>query len=53
MRSNVAGAHAFKDVSTDFGGSDDTTINISTCCVRDDCEVSKHKDQTNGATWEM
>jgi hypothetical protein len=49
MRTYVAGAHAFKVVSTDFGGSDYTAINISTCCVRDDCEVSIREVKTNGS----
>jgi hypothetical protein len=50
----MAGAHAFQGGSTDLGGSDDTAIHISTRCLCDDCEVSIHKDRTNGAAvWEM
>jgi len=53
IRTYVAGAHAFKCVSTDFGGSDDTAISISTLCVCDDCEVGIHEFQTNvAAVWE-
>jgi hypothetical protein len=48
MRTYVASGHAFKFVSRDIGGIDDTAINISTCCVRDDCEVSIHEVETNG-----
>jgi len=50
----VAGAHAFKCVSTDLGGSDDTAISISTLCVCDDCEVRIHEVETNSAAgWEI
>ena len=53
MRTHVAGAHAFKGVSTDFGWSDDTAISISTLCVCDDCEVRIHEFETNdAAVWE-
>jgi hypothetical protein len=50
MRTYVASAHAFKFVSTDLGGTDDTVINVSTCCVRDDFEVSIHEVKTNNGT---
>jgi hypothetical protein len=53
MRTYVTGVHASIVESTDHGGSDDTTINFSTCRVVDDCEVSKHEVETNGAAvWE-
>lgn len=48
----MAGVHSFKGVSTDLSGSDETAINISTFCIRDDCEVSLHEFKTNG-TWVM
>ena len=54
MRTYITGAHAFTAGSTDLVGSDVTIISRSTRCVRDDCEVSKHEVQTDGAAvWEM
>jgi len=50
----VAGAHAFKCVSTNLGGSDNIAISISTLCVHDDHEVSIHEFETKVAVvWEM
>jgi hypothetical protein len=48
MRTYVAGAYTTRCGSTKYGASDDRAKNISTCCVRDDCEVSIIKDRTNG-----
>jgi hypothetical protein len=54
MRTYVAGAYTTSGGSTNNGASDERAINTSTRCVRDDCEVSVHKDRTNGgAAWEM
>jgi hypothetical protein len=54
LRTYAAGAYTTSGVSTDLGGSDDTAINKSTFCVRDDFEVGIHKVRTNGAAaWEM
>ena len=54
MRTYIAGAYTISGGSTNLGESDDTAINISTCCVHNDCEVSTLKDRTNAAAaWEM
>jgi len=54
IRTYITGVHSFIVGSTDLGRSEDTIISISTLCVRDDCQVSKRKGQTNGAAvWEM
>ena len=53
LQTYMAGAHATSGRSTDFSGSDDTAINISTRCVGDDCEVSIPKSWTTAGTWEM
>jgi len=53
MKTYAAGAYTTSAVSTDLGASDDIAINISTRCVRDDCEVSILKVHANGdAVWE-
>jgi len=54
MRTYVAGAYTTSCGSTNYGASDGRAINSSTRSVRDDCEVSIHKDQTDvGAVWKI
>jgi len=54
MRTYLAGAYTTSCGGTNYGASDDRAINTSTLCLRDDYEVSIHKDRTNvGAVWEM
>jgi hypothetical protein len=53
MRTYMASAYTTNCGSTKYGASDGRTINIRTRSVRDDCEVSIHKDRINGSTWKM
>jgi hypothetical protein len=53
MKTYMAGAHTTSGRCAEFGGHDDTAINLSTCCVGDDCEISIPKSWTNAVgAWE-